>query len=193
MQAPWQPVLDFWFYPPDHPSHLQFRPEWFEKNPEFDAEIRERFGSLIQVALEQELDHWSADVEGELARIIVLDQFPRNVWRDTADAFKGDPLALRYALEMIATGRDKQLAPNQRKFLYMPLMHAEDLSLQEHCVELFELLARVDAAQEESLNYARAHRDIVARFGRFPHRNHLLGRESTPQEIEFLKTPGSSF
>lgn len=192
-QVPWQPVLDFWFFPPGHPHYLGVRPEWFEKNPEFDQEVRVRFGTLIRAALAGQLDDWAGSAEGELARILLLDQFPRNAWRGTAEAFRGDSLALGYAWAMIEGGRDALLVPVQRKFVYLPLMHAEDLDIQNRCVELFEALAGIDPGEQKSLQYAIAHRDIIQRFGRFPHRNSVLGRASTDDEIEFLRTPGSSF
>lgn len=193
MQAPWQAVLDFWFYPADHPGYLTYRTAWFEKNPDFDAQIQQRFETLVHEALAGELQEWGHAVHGELARILLLDQFPRNIWRDTSKAFIGDALALQYAFAMLDGGRDTQLPPIQRQFVYLPLMHAEDLKVQERCVALYEQLAQIDPAQEGGLNYARQHRDIIQTFGRFPHRNRQLGRSSTPAEVAFLKTPNSSF
>ena len=193
MNAPaWQPVLDFWFLTPEQPGHGRPRAEWFRKDPAFDAAIRDRFGALIEVALAGGLREWDVDERGALARVILLDQFTRNVFRDTPRAFAGDPLALAAALAMIDAGRDRALAPVERGFVYLPLEHAEDRALQERCVALYEALGR-ETGSPGAAEWAIRHRDIVARFGRFPHRNRILGRESTAEEIEFLKQPGSGF
>ncbi|HEY0820524.1 MAG TPA: DUF924 family protein [Rhizobacter sp.] len=184
-------VLRFWFG--DGPPYAN-RPEWFRKSDEFDREIERRFAPLIDAALRDELPAWAADAGSALARVIVLDQFPRNVHRNTPRAFAGDPLALAAAQAMVAAGQDRELAPVQRVFVYLPFEHAEDLAAQARSVELFAALA-ADApeAGDDWLDYARRHEVIVARFGRFPHRNAILGRASTPEEIEFLQQPGSSF
>jgi uncharacterized protein (DUF924 family) len=142
---------------------------------------------------------WITGPRGRLAAVIVLDQFSRNMYRDTPDMYSGDALALRWAQDGIEQGQAKDLGYDERAFLYMPLMHAEQFDCQDRCVELFEaeaeraVGARVRKRTGQSRDYARLHRDIVARFGRFPHRNDILGRASTPEEIEFLTTPGSSF
>jgi uncharacterized protein (DUF924 family) len=190
--APWQPVLDFWFLPPSHPDYGVSRPEWFRKDRDFDALIERQFGSVIARALDGDFREWEHDVHGALARIIVLDQFTRNTLRDTPRAFAGDPQAQQAALAMLEERRDLLLIPEQRWFVYMPLEHAEDVELQERGVALFRELER-EAEFDDIADYAIRHRDIIARFGRFPHRNRILGRESTPEEIEFLKQPGSSF
>jgi len=190
--VPWQRVLDFWFLSAANADHGKSRPEWFRKDDAFDATIRVQFGTLIDEALGGGLTDWDADLHGALARIIVLDQFTRNAFRDTPRAFAGDPLARQAALAMIESGRDRLLAPLERWFAYLPLEHAEDLELQERSLGLFTALAK-DQGFGDIVEYAQRHRDIIARFGRFPHRNRILGRDSTPEEIEFLKQPGSGF
>lgn len=190
--VPWQRVLDFWFLSAANADHGKSRPEWFRKDDAFDATIRVQFGTLIDEALGGGLSDWDADLHGALARIIVLDQFTRNAFRDTPRAFAGDPLARQAALAMIESGRDRLLAPLERWFAYLPLEHAEDLELQERSLGLFTALAK-DQGFGDIVEYAQRHRDIIARFGRFPHRNRILGRDSTPEEIEFLKQPGSGF
>ena len=189
---PWQPVLDFWFLPREHPAFGEPRPEWWRKDAAFDASIRTQFGPLIEHALVGGLVEWQGDRHGALARIVLLDQFTRNAFRDTAHAYAGDALAQAAALDMIEGGSDRLLKPVERWFVYMPLQHAEDLALQERAVGLFSALEKDDGF-ESGLDVAIRHRDIVARFGRFPHRNRILGRVSTIDEIEFLKEPGSSF
>jgi len=191
-RAPWREVYDFWFLPPDDPAHGQPRDEWFRKDAAFDAAIRARFAPVIERALAGGATEWDADLRGALARIVVLDQFTRNAFRDTPRAFAGDALAQQAALAMTESGRDRLLQPVERWFAYMPLEHAEDLTLQERSVGLFSALAK-DAELGDILDYAERHRDIIARFGRFPHRNAILGRASTPDELEFLKQPGSGF
>jgi uncharacterized protein (DUF924 family) len=184
-------VLQFWFG--ESPPYAN-RPEWFRKSDDFDREIERRFAPLIDAALRDELQGWAADTDSALARVIVLDQFTRNVHRNTPKAFAGDTLALAAAQAMVAAGQDRELAPVQRVFVYLPFEHAEDLAAQARSVDLFAALA-ADApeAGDGWLDYARRHQVIVARFGRFPHRNAILGRPSTPEETEFLKQPGSSF
>lgn len=193
MNPPWQAVLDFWFLPLNDPGHLRPRPEWFRKDVEFDRSIREQFLALIEQALAGELLAWHAHAQGALACLILLDQFPRNIWRDTARAFAGDPQALTLALDMIDKGMDRGLTSSERLFVYLPLMHAEDLALQQQCVDLFRELAEHYPEQQEALAYAIRHYDIIARFGRFPHRNQQLARTSTPEEAQFLTEPNSSF
>ncbi|OVZ64789.1 hypothetical protein CDO44_00855 [Pigmentiphaga sp. NML080357] len=190
---PWQDVLDFWFLPVDDPGYLKPRHVWFQKNPEFDAEIRARFLPRVEQAVGGGLREWKRELGGALARIVLLDQFTRNIWRDTPRAFAGDPEALGDALELIDSGRYLRLPPVQREFVYLPLMHSESAGIQERCVALYTTLAQEHPASQGSLDYAIRHRDIVARFGRFPHRNAILGRASTAQELEFLKQPGSGF
>jgi uncharacterized protein (DUF924 family) len=186
-----QAVLDFWF------GGTLPRKEWFQKSDSFDREIEQRFGAQIEQALEGGLHAWDADgPRAALARILVLDQFCRNVYRDTPLSFAGDHQALAAALDMIDAGEDQTLAPFERAFVYLPLEHAEDLAMQEQAVALFTRLAEAEAGDEaiaSMLDYARRHRDVIKRFGRFPHRNDILQRASTPAEQEFLKQPGSRF
>ncbi len=174
-------VLDFWF--------RQSTPEqWFRKDDTFDEAIRTRFSALHARAAQGELCGWRQDAAGRLAEVIVLDQFSRNLLRGSAQSFAQDGMALVLAQEAIARGLDDDLPPEQRAFLYMPFMHSESAAIQAESVRLFTALG-----QANNLDYARQHQVIVERFGRFPHRNVVLGRESTPEEAEFLKQPGSSF
>ncbi|MDP2810505.1 MAG: DUF924 family protein [Rhodocyclaceae bacterium] len=186
-------VLDFWFLPPAHSGHGQYRPEWFRKDEAFDAAIRERFGAVVEAVLTS-ISGDGPD-EAQLARILLLDQFTRNIHRNTPRAFAGDTQALRLAVALVAAGRDKNLSPWQRCFAYLPFEHSESLLDQERAVALFAGLRREmqQAAFDSAYDYALRHREAIARFGRFPHRNAILGRVSTAEEIEFLKHPGSSF
>lgn len=193
MDAQAQAVLDFWFLAPDNPGHGQSRAEWFRKDDAFDAQIRERFGALIDTAIDGGLRDWAATPRGALALILVLDQFTRNVYRDTPRAFAGDPQALELAVALTQSGQDQQLEPTLRAFVYMPFEHAEDLVMQARAVELFQLLAQAREGYESMLDYAQRHQEVIARFGRFPHRNTILGRDSTPEELAFLQQPGSRF
>jgi uncharacterized protein (DUF924 family) len=186
-------VLDFWFGPPDDPGHRLPRPAWFRKDPAFDQQVRERFGPTIEAALAGRLEAWAGEPLPALAQVIVLDQFTRNAFRDTARAFAGDERALAAARAMVDSGQDRGLGGVQRQFVYMPFEHAEDLAAQEQALRLFARLGQDEPALADLLRWAQAHHDIVARFGRFPHRNALLGRANTPDEEAFLKTPGSAF
>jgi uncharacterized protein (DUF924 family) len=192
MNAQAQAVLDFWFGDAPLP-----RKEWFQKSADFDRAIGQRFGAQIEQALAGGLHAWDAEgPQAALARILVLDQFCRNVYRDTPLAFAGDHQALAAALDMIDAGEDKSLAPFQRAFVYLPLEHAEDLALQEQAVALFTALAAGEPGNQGlagMLDYARRHRDVIERFGRFPHRNDILRRASTAAEQAFLAQPGSKF
>jgi uncharacterized protein (DUF924 family) len=176
-------VLRFWFG-----DGAQARAVWFRKDPAFDADIRQRFGALIDAAIEDRLAGWSDDAPGALARIVLLDQFTRNAFRDTPRAFAGDAFALAAARAMVASGQDLALPPLQRMFVYLPFEHAEDLVAQREAVHLFERLG-----DEGSTEWARKHLAVIERFGRFPHRNAVLGRMSTPEEEAFLAQPGSRF
>jgi len=191
-QAPWQDVLDFWFLPVGDPGHGKSRPEWFRKDHAFDASIRERFGALIEQSLDSGLEDWRANLRGTLARIIVLDQFTRNVFRDSPRAFAGDAQALALATAIFDRRDDRQLLPAERWFTYLPFEHAEDIAMQERAVALFTAL-EAESDLGNLVEYAVRHRDIIAQFGRFPHRNRILGRPSTDEEAEFLKLPGSGF
>lgn len=189
-----QDVLDFWFGAPGSLEAGKPRREWFVKKDEFDAVIRDRFGSAIDQALAGGLREWDQEgPQGSLARILVLDQFTRNAHRNTPLSFAGDALALAAAKSLVDSGADRELPPLQRAFVYMPFEHAEDAYMQERAVELFGMLAAEHPGFDEMLDYAHRHRGVIARFGRFPHRNEILGRASTPEEIEFLRQPGSRF
>jgi uncharacterized protein (DUF924 family) len=189
-----QDVLDFWFGEPASSTWGQARREWFVKDAAFDAAIRERFGAPLEQALSGGLRDWDAQgPAGVLARILVLDQFTRNAYRNTPQSFAGDPLALAAARGLVERGADRELAPMQRAFVYLPFEHAEDPYMQERAVELFSNLAAEFPGFDEMLDYAHRHRGVIARFGRFPHRNEILGRASTPDEIAFLQQPGSRF
>lgn len=187
-----QSVLDFWFAPKGEAEHNRSRAVWFKKDNTFDAAIRTRFGVLIERALDGAIAQWNATPDGAVAEIVVLDQFTRNAYRDTPRAFAGDARALAAARTLIATGADRALPGVRRQFAYLPFEHAEDLATQEESVRLFKQLAR-DDPQADIVAYAERHHAIIARFGRFPHRNAILGRESTPEEQAFLREPGSSF
>lgn len=191
--APWQAIPDFWFGAPGSPEYGQTRPEWFRKNAEFDAVIADRFGALLQQSLAGQHPHWPATPQAGLAWIVLLDQFTRNSFRDTPNAFAGDPLALQMAQTLVANGQDRQLLPVERWFVYMPFEHAEDMEMQEQALSLFTQLTQEASGFEGVLDYARRHYEVVARFGRFPHRNAILGRVSTPEEEAFLLQPGSRF
>lgn len=181
-------VLDFWFGDGHAP-----RDEWFRKDAAFDAGIAARFGPLVERALAGELSAWQTPPDSALALILLLDQFTRNIFRGSPRAFAGDALALSVARSLVAAGGDRTLPPLQRAFVYMPFEHAEDLGAQDEAVRLFTPLAALSPFLAEMLDYAQRHRVIVARFGRFPHRNAVLGRASTPEESEFLTQPGSGF
>jgi uncharacterized protein (DUF924 family) len=188
-----QAVIDFWFGAPGSPERGTQRAVWFRKDPAFDASIAQRFGPLVERALAGELRDWDAEPASALARIVLLDQFTRNIFRDTARAFAGDRLALEAARSAVAAGRDRAVPPEQRGFVYLPFEHAEDLAAQDEALRLFSALEAEAPALEGLVDYARRHRAIVERFGRFPHRNALLRRPSTPEELEFLRQPGSGF
>ena len=160
---------------------------WYTKDAAFDAEVRHRFFGLWQRAAAGELSSWATSDDGALALIIILDQFPRNMFRDDARAFSTDAQALEVASRAIARGADARIEPELLEFLYMPFMHSEQLSHQQRCVELFRNTGNTD-----NIGYAKDHAEIVRRFGRFPHRNHILGRATTPEEQAFLDGGGFS-
>jgi len=184
-------VLRFWFGEPGSAQYLQPRELWFTKSDATDRLIADQFGPVLEGALAGEHDSWAATPRGALALVIVLDQFTRNVFRGTPRAFAGDARALALATRLVDTSRDMALAPTERWFAYMPFEHSERLLDQYEAVRLFERLAA--NGLDGPLDWARRHFDIVRRFGRFPHRNAILGRASTSAELEFLKQPGSGF
>jgi uncharacterized protein (DUF924 family) len=189
-----QEVLDFWFGAPGSAEYGKPRAAWFRKDDRFDDAIRTRFGDAIARAVAGGLREWDEEgPQGMLARIIVLDQFTRNARRGTPGAFEGDVLALAAARKLVDSGAHRELIPAQRAFVYMPFEHAEDARAQEQCVELFTELTREHDGFGDMLDYAHRHRGVIARFSRFPHRNTILGRASTPEEAEYLTQPGSRF
>ena len=176
-----QSVLTFWFEDIDPAC-------WWKKDAGFDARIRERFGNLHVRAARCELFAWRESPEGRLSEVIVLDQFSRNIHRDTAAAFACDPLALALSQSAIAAGADTALSAVQRNFLYLPFMHSESLAIHDVAVELFD-----KNGDQSTLEFELKHRAIIERFGRYPHRNAALGRRSSIEELDFLTEPGSSF
>jgi len=174
-------VLEFWFDP-------RQRSRWFASDPQLDEELRSRFGRLREQAAQGRLDDWRQWTEGVLALILLLDQFSRNLFRGDAEAFRTDPQARALARDIIGTPREAELSAEQRAFLYMPLMHSEELTDQDQSVALFAALG-----QAASHDYARRHREVILRFGRFPRRNAALGRNSTPEELAFLREGGADF
>jgi uncharacterized protein (DUF924 family) len=181
-------ILEFWFGPPP----LAARDAWFRKDPAFDAEIRDRFGAAVDAALAGDPGTGTGTPRGALAAVVLLDQFTRNIHRDTPRAFAGDALALAIADAAIAKGFDRALDPFERWFLYLPFEHAEDMALQERSLALFAALAR-DSGLAAPLEWAEKHAAVIRRFGRYPHRNAILGRATTPDEAAFLAEPGSRF
>ena len=188
LPAPARAILEFWFGPTPHAA----REAWFRKDPAFDAAIAERFSVEVAAALAGAYGDWCATPHGTLARVILLDQFTRNIFRDTPRAFAGDGAALATAADAVAKGFDRDLDRYERRFLYLPFEHSEDPAVQERSLALFRDLAR-DTGDESAFEWAEKHAVIIRRFGRYPHRNAILGRASTPEEIEFLTQPGSSF
>lgn len=184
-------ILDFWFSP-------RAEPLWFEKDRAFDEEIRQRFGTAVHEAQMGGFEAWAESPTGSLALLILLDQMSRNIYRGEAKAFLGDARARAVAEKAMARGFDRSFSFRQRRFFYLPFEHAEDMSNQDRAVDLFTRLRDETAGPERDeaevqLDYAHRHRDIIRRFGRYPHRNEALGRESTEDELAFLKIPGSSF
>ncbi len=185
-------VLAFWFGREDEPGYGEFREAWFRKDPEFDQQVQERFGPLYKRAAAGELDGWREEARSCLALVICLDQFPRNMFRGDGRTHATDDKALETARYALERALDRELPPFQRVFVYMPFMHSESVEDQRRSVELFGRLAEKPGAPDLT-SYAVGHMEIVERFGRFPHRNVILGRETTPEEAEFLQGPDSSF
>jgi uncharacterized protein (DUF924 family) len=179
MQA--QDILHFWFEELSDKQH-------FVKDPALDATLRERFGATLESAARCELFTWRSTAQGRLAEILVLDQFSRNIFRDSARAFAQDALALVLAQELVTSGQDQSLAPAQRAFAYLPYMHSESALIHAQAIHLFN-----QPGLENNLDFERRHQAIIARFGRYPHRNAVLGRSSSAEELAFLHEPGSSF
>lgn len=175
----WQDVLEFWFSETG-------RVCWFNSTPQLDAQIRERFAALWETARNGAYDAWQDDAESCLALTIVLDQFPLNMFRGTSLAFASENQALAAAGVAVARGDQRSLPGERAFFLFLPFMHSENLADQDRCVALFE-----ETGLTDGLRWARHHRELIRRFGRFPHRNALLGRDSTPEEIAYLDSPGA--
>ena len=193
-------VHAFWFGPAADDEVIAGRQSrlWWRKDPDTDAHLRQRFAPWLARAAAHELDAWLGSPRGRLALILLTDQIPRNIYRDTARAFAFDPLARRWCEEGLAAGVDEALRPIERVFFYLPLEHSESLSDQQRAVALYRALAAgaPEGARKSFdvfLDFADRHLDVIKRFGRFPHRNKLLGRASTDREREFLAQPGSSF
>ena len=200
MHATPDAVLAFWFGPAGSAAEISGRQRalWFGKSAKADQAVSAQFSDTLTDARAGKLVDWTATPHGRLALVVVLDQFPHHIYRDQAGAFASDALALELALSALATGEDRALSLIERVFLYLPLEHAESLAMQDCAVALYAALVRESCADERALfegfhDYAVRHRDVVARFGRFPHRNAVLGRASTPEEITFLTQPGSRF
>ena len=181
-------VLAFWFGPPPHAE----RAEWFRKDDAFDAVIRTRFGAAVDAATGGAYDAWRATPHGALARILLTDQFTRNIYRGTPRAFAGDPVALATARAMVDARFDRELDKVERWFCYLPFEHSEDPADQERSLALLGRLSD-ETGDPSPRVWAEKHAMIIRRFGRYPHRNAILGRPSTPDEIAFLREPGSSF
>ena len=177
----YQDIIAFWF------EEIESQKRWV-KDPEFDLHIKQRFGEIHSQAKNNQLEAWRKKPLGRLAEIIVLDQFSRNMFRDLPEAFAQDALALELAREAVRTGDDQKIDLSKRSFLYMPYMHSESLSVHEEALKLF-----AQPGMEGNLDFEVKHKIIIERFGRYPHRNKILGRESSPEELEFLKGPASFF
>jgi uncharacterized protein (DUF924 family) len=174
-------ILEFWF------DEIEPR-QWWQKSDDFDRSIGERFGELHSMAKAGELSTWRETPQGALAEVIILDQFSRNIYRDKPESFACDPMAVALSQCAIAKGFDRQLRENQRVFFYMTFMHSESRIIHQQAMKYFEALGI-----ESSLEFEIKHKAIIDKFGRYPHRNHILGRSSTDEEIEFLKLPNSGF
>jgi len=190
-----QTILEYWLGPEaqrDAPE-APVQERWWAKSEEMDAQIQKEFGADVERAGAGHLDDWLSEPRGALAVVILLDQFTRNIHRDHGDMYAHDDRALAITNAAVAAKQDADLRAAERQFLYMPLMHSEQLADQDEALRLFEGLAADAPNFAGTVKFCHAHRDIVKRFGRFPHRNALLGRDSTPEELEFLTQPGSSF
>ncbi len=197
-----QDLLTLWFdtllEKPDQQSVMK---RWFSSDPNWDQQLNQQFGELLKQAEAGGLKDWEQTPESKLALIILLDQLSRNLYRGSAKAFANDPRAVKLAEQMVEQAWDQKLHPLQRLFIYLPFEHSESLAHQDQAIELFDRLkadpSEIVSEQKELfamlLDYAHRHRDVIVKFGRFPHRNARLGRADTPEETEFLKQPGASF
>ena len=200
MSAPWQPLLDWWFGPAETAAEVSASQHglWFGKRDSQDDYAREHFAPLVRQALAGDLESWVDTAEGWLALILLLDQLPRMIYRDSPFAYSGDSRAQQLVARGLAAGWEQALAPIEQIFVYLVLEHAEHLDSQDLAIELFGALAEQATDEDravfaDSLDYAHKHQQVIARFGRFPHRNAVLGRENTPEESAFLLEPGSRF
>jgi len=200
MTAPWQPLLEWWFGDCESSTEVaaQKGKLWFGKRDSQDLEARERFGDWVEQALAGGLTEWTQRPEGWLALVLLLDQIPRMIFRDTPKSFSGDPRAQALVAQGIAADFDRQLRPIQRVFIYLVFEHCENLAVQNECISRYiDLLAQQSEGDRalfaDYLDYAEKHQKVIAQFGRFPHRNAVLGRESTAEELAFLSKPGSRF
>lgn len=185
-------LLDFWFGAPDSPGYGERRKIWFERDAAFDAAIRERFLTLYEAAAAGALEAWRETPDGCLALCLLLDQVPRNLFRNEPRAFATDAAARDVARDALDRGFDQAVLPVQRWFFYLPFEHSEELADQDTCVALFAALPEADW-KARTVDYAERHRDLIRRYGRFPHRNAALGRASTPAELEYLAQPDAGF
>ncbi|MBZ9784797.1 DUF924 domain-containing protein [Pseudomonas sp. REP124] len=200
MNEPWQPLLEWWFGTSGSAKEVaaQKGKLWFGKRDSQDLEARTRFGDLVEQALAGGLTDWAQRSEGWLALVLLLDQLPRMLFRDSPKAYSGDIRAQALVAQGIAADFDRQLQPIQRVFIYLVLEHCEHLAVQNECISRYiELVAQQPESDQalfaDYLDYAEKHQKVIARFGRFPHRNEVLGRKSTAEELEFLSKPGSRF
>ncbi|MCH2110456.1 MAG: DUF924 domain-containing protein [Polyangiaceae bacterium] len=198
--TPEKDILDFWFGALDSQGRAssETRSRWFKKDPAFDAQVKDHFSAVHNLLSERGRPSWTRTPTGLCAAIIVLDQFSRNIFRGSKEAFANDERALELSFEMISMNWCTQLSNEGEAFCYLPLMHSERLEVQERCVELFELRAKEQLATEHRVfenyaKYARSHHEIIVRYGRFPHRNKALGRVNTPEEVALLESDPSGF
>ncbi|MGB3668848.1 MAG: DUF924 family protein [Phormidesmis sp.] len=195
--SPAADILAFWFGLPSEAIYGGYRKVWFVKDPDFDAKIRQQFLADVQKAASGEYDSWLASPTAALALLLLFDQFPRNLYRGTPRSFATDTQALSVAEQFVNSGADKSLIPAQRFFVYVPFEHSEKMEHQNRCVALMQQLNQefpdLDDGLKGGLDYAIRHQAVIERFGRFPHRNEILGRQSTSEEITFLQQPGSRF
>jgi uncharacterized protein (DUF924 family) len=179
MHAQAREIVEFWF-------SAAVKVRWFKPTPEFDAQLRDKYSALLRAARAGELRDWADTARGALALILLLDQLPRNIYRGDAESFASDAQARSVARQALASGFDTDVDVEQRQFFYLPFMHSEDLADQEQCVALCEA-----TCSEENVKFAILHRDLIARFGRFPHRNRVLNRESSDAELDYLTSDGA--
>lgn len=190
--ADWHEIYDFWFGAPDSDDHGNARKFWFVSGPSVDREIRDRFLGLYERAVDGELANWKSQARSGVSLVVLLDQFPRNIFRGDRRSFAADPLALETARELVDGPLHDELITVEKAFAYLPFEHSENLDDQEKCVALFHALEPHDA-KDEWLDFAIQHRDIVREFGRFPHRNAILGRRNTPAEDAWLASNDQRF